>query len=531
MTLILGDSFNIFREYLISEKEIFSTYNNPERLESLDNNVRLYLKSFNNKDNKRLLLLIGTQLIKNEEILAFSYWIPSEYNLQESSLLNILEIFTNQFGFKIRIGEKEAYLIRYSERFISGKIINPNSLIKVLTPEQIPCEYFIFTSENLIGTLNKVSIYYAFAINKGKYFFWVNSFPTIKLEIKSGWYDFVKNNFVDFIQPNGQTKIKINKQKTTENLEKDKNNKMAIIEVPSIYKNQFTYITKQINKLKNNEKIIFSISLESPKCLFCPSVDTSKEHIFPKWLRPYLKETAFEGTQFSKFGDESLKKVMGSATSQGKKESSHGYTVKIVCNNCNNTWMSQLESEVKPIITNGNKLIDKIPNNISRKDAEIISLWLIVKSLLLSNKTFTNIHLIKKQVFENLKNRKIDSGFLVEYISAINPKFNFYIGKGLLHDNLIRLRKISLEKGKEMTTNFFTCCIQLNHLLFRISYLEPSLPFRRETALRQTLKLFPYGEKSDHRAINNDNMIWEKIVNDGIELHLFGMGLLLVEQD
>lgn len=529
MNLILGDSFEIFKEYEISEKDVREAFNAPERFESLENNVRLYLKSFNNSKCKRDLLLLGTQLNDNEEILAFSYWIPFDYYSLNISLLDILEIFANQFGLKIKIGDKEGYFIKYSERLISGKIVDPNAIIKILAPDQIPCEYFIFTSENLTGTLNRVSIYFAFAINKGKYHFWVYSYPTVKLEVKSGWYEFVKNNFLDFIQPNGQTKIKIQKQKFTEKLEPDSNNKMTSIDVPEIYKHQFNYITKQINGLKNNEKIIFQISFESPKCLFCQSHDISKEHIFPKWLRPYLEETTFEGTVFSNFGDESVENVMGSSTTHGRKESSHGFTAKLVCLTCNNTWMSQLENELKSILINKNILRNCIPENITKQDAKTLSIWLIVKALLLSNKTQSNIHLIPNRIFESLKNKEIDSGFLVETSSVQKSKFDFYIGKGLLHDNLIKLREIPIERAKEMTTNFFTCSIQLNHLLFRISYLEPSLPFKRETTLRQTKKLYPFEEKINHKVLQNDKEIWDNVVINGLELYLFGMGLILVE--
>lgn len=531
MTLFLGDSFVIFKEYQLTEKDVFSVYNKPDRLEILDNNVKLYLKNFESSDIKKKSLLLGTQLSDNRENLAFSYWVPYDYCTTKNNLIDILEIFSNQFGLKIKIGNKEGYFIKYAERLISGQIQDPNDLIKILAPDQIPCEYFIFTAENVIGALNKVSIYYAFAINKGKYNFWLYSYPTVKFEIKSGWYEFVKNNFLEYIQPNGLTNIKIQKQKFTEKLEPDSNNNMTFIDVPEIYKHQFNYITKQINGLKNNEKILFKISFEFPKCLFCQSDNLSKEHIFPKWIRPYLKETTFEGTQFTNFGNETLENVMGSSTTFGRKESSHGFTTNLACLSCNNTWMSKLENEVKSILIKENKLIDCVPINISQEDSQTLSVWLIVKALLLSNKLHSNIHLIPQRIFSNLMNRNIDSGFLVESSYTDKPKFDFYIGKGLLHDNLIRLKKISLDKGKEMTSNFFTCSIQLNHLLFRISYLESTIPFDRVTSLKQTLKLFPYGcETVKHLKTIDDEKLWENVIINGFELYLFGMGLLLVEK-
>jgi len=531
MQLFLGDSFEVFREYKISADEVIQTHSNPDRFESLLNNVRLHLKSFTNPDDKRVLLLLGTKVNNDKEILAFAYWIPSEYNQLKGNLIDILEIFTNQFGIKVKIGGKEGYLIRSSERLISGKIENPNSLITILAPDQLPCQYFLFTSESLVGILNRVTIYYAFAINTGKYAFWINSIPTVKMEVKSGWYDFVKNNFLENIQPNGQTKITVHKQKTTDRLELDTTNNMTFIEIPLIYENQFKHILNRINNLKNDEKILFSISFESTKCLFCQSDNISKEHIFPIWIRPFLQETTFDGTLFTNFGNESLERIMESATTKGKKESSHGYTAKLACINCNNTWMSKLENEAKDILVSKNQLVDSVPADISLGDAQTLSLWLITRALLLANKIYSNVHLIKKHIFEDLKIGKINEGFLVETTTADNPKFDFIIGKGLLDDKMIKVKKISIERGKEMVANFLSCSIQLNHLLFRVSYLEPDIPLSRETTLKQTLKLFPFEKRTRHREIDNGDELWKKTIDDNLELDLFSLGLILVEKD
>jgi len=78
-------------------------------------------------------------------------------------------------------------------------------------------------------------------------------------------------------------------------------------------------------------------------------------------------------------------------------------SAKLVCKTCNNTWMSQLENDAKSILVRNNKLIDVIPDNISGTYAEKLSLWLIVKALLLANRTFLNMHRIEQKVIENLR--------------------------------------------------------------------------------------------------------------------------------
>lgn len=324
---------------------------------------------------------------------------------------------------------------------ISQKLKDPNEIIEVLVPTQVPCQYFLFTKESQVLSLNTVSISIAFAINTGKYSFWVNSDPFICLSVKTGWHDFVRTNFLEYVQPHGQTKISVSKQKSTEKLYPDTSNQYSDIEIPKIYENQFRHILNTINGLKNDEKVIFSIAFEKPKCLFCQSEDLSKEHIFPKWFRPYIPQTIFEGFQFSNFGDESLKSILEKATSQGKKENSHGYTTKLVCRDCNSTWMSRLESEAKEILIQNDRLITSISNNISESHAIRLSHWLIVKSLLLSNKLSSNVHQMKQSLFSALLNSQIPEGFLVETISAENSKLNFYVSKGLIQEKLLQLKK------------------------------------------------------------------------------------------
>jgi hypothetical protein len=492
--------------------------------------IGLYLKSYQSSDPKRTLNLIGTQINQGKETLLFSYWIPNEYQNQKVSLIDTLEALVNQFGLKLKIGNDEGYFFRKSSRLVSGEVENPLSLVSFIGPNQIPNQCFLSTSENQIEGLNYVSLYYTFALNIGKYLFWLNSYPKVSLEIKSGWYDFVKQNLVEFIQPNGKTKITIQSQRDTQSLQPDQSDNQTSIEVPKIYEHQFRHVIDKINALKNGEKIIFGLSFHEPTCLFCPSNDISKEHIFPKWIRPYVEETTFEGANFSKFGDEDFSKVISSSTTKGKKESSHGYTVKLACIDCNSGWMSNLEEEIKNILIINNELIKTISEEIDPINAYKLSLWLIMKALLLSNKTFSNIHGIEESVFTNLKNGIIDEGFLVEFITAINPKFDFMVNKGPLLDEFLELDKIPRERGKEMALNFFSCSIQLNHLLFRISFLNKHIPLERETILKPTFKLFPLRDFRPHRNKTGNAEQWAKIIQDKLELSVFGAGLLLKER-
>jgi len=67
-----------------------------------------------------------------------------------------------------------------------------------------------------------------------------------------------------------------------------------------------------------------------------------------------------------RLGDEPFKDMMDSSLTPGKQESSKGYTTNLVCTNCNNTWMSRLENQVKQILVKNNKIIEsKIQKTIT----------------------------------------------------------------------------------------------------------------------------------------------------------------------
>ena len=72
-------------------------------------------------------------------------------------------------------------------------------------------------------------------------------------------------------------------------------------------------------------------------CIFCPSLGTNKrgEHVFDNWLnREHGKEIRRPGIVIE-FGQDD-------AVERQYKSNSIQVTKPVVCNNCNNTWMSDL---------------------------------------------------------------------------------------------------------------------------------------------------------------------------------------------
>lgn len=92
--------------------------------------------------------------------------------------------------------------------------------------------------------------------------------------------------------------------------------------------------------------------LEPRKCIFCGRAgDISKEHLFGRWLREFFPrdEHSKHRATYTAWLDES-----GSHTPAEKREFKQGHigskSLKVACQRCNNGWLSQLESRVRPAL-------------------------------------------------------------------------------------------------------------------------------------------------------------------------------------
>lgn len=111
------------------------------------------------------------------------------------------------------------------------------------------------------------------------------------------------------------------------------------------------------------------------KCIFCGEEGKlSKEHLWPDWL----------GKMYLRTGDE--KHTFGSQSSADKtlvrdgvyERPGHLFSlkIKVVCQTCNNGWMSQVENDTKPILLN---LINGQKFKITKAEIEALAFWVALK--------------------------------------------------------------------------------------------------------------------------------------------------------
>lgn len=113
-------------------------------------------------------------------------------------------------------------------------------------------------------------------------------------------------------------------------------------------------------------------------CIFCGKQGSlTREHVIPVWLQNFVKDndkntkkSYFQGTHIS---------WAGTKLSQ-RKASGNSHTMGVVCANCNNGWMSRLETEFSVLLPR--LLSNPSSRGFSKKERRIITLWAIKTGLM-----------------------------------------------------------------------------------------------------------------------------------------------------
>jgi hypothetical protein len=79
-----------------------------------------------------------------------------------------------------------------------------------------------------------------------------------------------------------------------------------------------------------------------PKCIFCPNPANSNEHIFPDWINGEFPNPTHERW--------TVTRRVGAMETQWPTWETAYLRCKVVCKRCNETWMCNIERQLKPII-------------------------------------------------------------------------------------------------------------------------------------------------------------------------------------
>ena len=103
------------------------------------------------------------------------------------------------------------------------------------------------------------------------------------------------------------------------------------------------------------------------KCIFCPSPADSDEDVFPEWLLKTVGQDAM---------------ILHRTGKQSKKTDSLRVKARIVCQTCNNEWMSRIEEATKPVLQ---PMLGGESVTLGRVEQEHLARWAVKVSMLVEH--------------------------------------------------------------------------------------------------------------------------------------------------
>ena len=113
-------------------------------------------------------------------------------------------------------------------------------------------------------------------------------------------------------------------------------------------------------------------------CVFCRrDVPLTKEHVFPQWTQPFLGDGVGRHTHIEITPD-------GSIEERSHRGRAATVTIRSICADCNNGWMSQLEEQAKPFLLS---MLRGSTQTYHDQGRTLIATWLVKTALAAGSKS------------------------------------------------------------------------------------------------------------------------------------------------
>jgi len=235
------------------------------------------------------------------------------------------------------------------------------------------------------------------------------------------------------------------------------------------------------------------------KCIFCNSDQSfSNEHIFPQWL---LKEF-----NITKSGLLMIHNSYGIDLSE-RKLTFNNFVNGLVCRDCNNGWMSQLEVSVKDTLIN---LMNFEPEGIQqlKEKHSLVAKWAIKTAMALNYGTNYRRIIPKRHLRMLYKGILPQTIFVtLSFIDGYDEEgsFSWFQSQDNLHIGINTKELMQDERFKDM----YRITMQFRHLLLKVVY-TPFFDYKFYGETRD-IEIYPqlliYKEENDGIEFFYDDMM------------------------
>jgi hypothetical protein len=219
-------------------------------------------------------------------------------------------------------------------------------------------------------------------------------------------------------------------------------------------------------------------------CVFCGSEDLTREHVFPDWMsKMFVDKKLTATTTIEKEGKPN--KVYKSGLFRHK--------AKIVCGQCNNGWMSKLETDAKPLLST--MLFDlRSAVKLGPEEQKILSFW-AQKTVMILNLSTEADYKIPQQSFHDLYKQKSSINEITVRIGWRLPKHGTY-GPHLSHFTIGEVtgpERASMEAQIGGKFEIWRAILATGNIVFHINGSTPNVRVEVENVdSRVTPQIFPY---------------------------------------
>lgn len=168
------------------------------------------------------------------------------------------------------------------------------------------------------------------------------------------------------------------------------------------------------------------------RCIFCPSDNVSKEHVWSTWLHPHLK-----GNWSDSYTEYFHHQANNRAVPVARERSRQGHTatlkVRAPCRSCNSGWMNRIEGEARPFLT---PLVEGRPVTLLPGAVEAIAKWITLKAIVCEHMGIEEYVTPRADRFEFAEHQTIPRYFRAYVAYHLDPSWG-----GSLHRNCANLRR------------------------------------------------------------------------------------------
>ncbi|MGG3803466.1 hypothetical protein [Metabacillus fastidiosus] len=192
-------------------------------------------------------------------------------------------------------------------------------------------------------------------------------------------------------------------------------------------------------------------------CIFCGNTELTREHIFAQWL-------------LDEFNIRKVKMGMQHYSSYGHKVSERPLTPNslingLICQKCNNGWLSQIEDRVKPILIAFLKYPSDNLGTLLKEQHKLLSMWTFKTAIILNHASnYRNI--VPKRHFRYIyKHRRIPENVTVLMGMTKNTtELDWVQSQNVMHSGSTTIA------DNPRLQDIYKTTIQIDHLLLKIIY-------------------------------------------------------------